>query len=264
MDLGPAISVTWKISVLLELAVAVRLLQQGLAGVYPALLTACSVLPIKSLVLMYVYAHVPAGHARQARILTENLAPVEWFLFTWVVLELFSRWTRNYKGIGRFGKLLLLALLVGAVLVSCAVWPAEWSALDFAGNFRIYYILNRVIFGALGLFVLGTWQFFQRHPVPIPVNVTRHTRISVAYFGGGALGFLLFTLFGLKYVAIANLYNLFLSVVCFAIWTFALSREGEATIAARQISLEEKKRVEQINQELLSFMGELGLGKTRR
>lgn len=257
MNVGEAISIIWKICVLAELAVAGRLLLQGLAGEYPALMTVCSVLPLKSLLLMYVYAHVTPGQADQARLITENLAPGEWILYAWVVYELFSRWTRSYKGIGRFGKLLLVVLLAASILLSAALWHSEWKALDFARNFRIYYILNRVIFGALALFVVGMWWFFRRHPVATAANVVRHTQISMVYFAGAAVGFLSFTMMGLNAVRVANLGLMVLTTVSFCAWAALLSRTGQIAPAVQRVSPEDRQRIERINQELLNLMGEL-------
>jgi hypothetical protein len=254
---GEAISIIWKICVLAEFVLAGRLLLQGLAGQYPALMTVCSVLPLKSLLLMYVYSHVTPGRTDPGRIITENLAPVEWILHAWLVYELFSRWTRSYKGIGRFGKILLVALLAASILVSAAIWQPEWKALDFARNFRIYYILNRVIFGALALFVVGMWWFFRRHPVAIARNIIRHTQVSILYFAGAAIGFLSFTMIGLKAVPMVNLGLLLVTTVSFCAWAALLSRAGQIVPAAQRVSAEDRQRIERINEELLGLMGEL-------
>lgn len=256
MSVGDAISIVWKICVLAELAVAGRLLFQGLAGEYPALLTVCSVLPIKSLMLIYLYGHLTRGQSDLARSMTQDLAPVEWLLYAWVVYELFSRWTRSYKGIGRFGKILLVVLLAGSLLVSAALWQAEWKALVFARDFRIYYILNRIIFGALALFVVGMWWFFRRHPVAVPANVVRHTQISMVYLVGGAVAYLSFTMIGLKAVPVANLALLVITTLSFAAWAALLSRSGQIAPEAQRVSAEDRQRIERINQELLDLMGE--------
>ena len=155
-----AINFVWKASVAAEVLVGVRLLMQGLAGEYPALMTASCVLPVKSLLLMYFYSN--AGTRDQARDVAQQLAPIEWALYGWLVFELFSRWTRSYKGIGRFGKILMGALLLVALLVSIAFWRVEWAALVDRQNHRLYYILNRVVWGMLALFVTGFWMFFRK------------------------------------------------------------------------------------------------------
>jgi hypothetical protein len=246
-----AITLIWRLSVLAELAVAIRLLMQGLGGEYPALLTACCVLPIKSVLLMFVFSFHVAEHGRQ---LARNLDPVEWAVSAWVVFELFSKWTRSYRGIGRFGKILLTTLLVGALLVSVACWRIEWHALVFASNFRIYYILNRIVLGTLALFVLGTWIFFRNYPVAIAPNVVRHTHIAVIYFVANGLAQLTFTLNGLKYVTQVNLAIVIATTGCFCAWAVLLTKKGQVAPPIQQVSLEDRERIERVNQELLVFM----------
>ena len=86
----------------MELALAARLLLQGLAGAYPALLTSSCVFALRSsLLILSLSAH--RSTMGQAWRVTE---PVIWLLWCWIVLELFAKWTRSYPGIGRFGRYL--------------------------------------------------------------------------------------------------------------------------------------------------------------
>jgi hypothetical protein len=253
-----AIDLIWKFSVLAGLAVAARLLLQGLAGEYPALLAACCILPVKSVLLMLSYNHrLPHQQMREA---ARQLDPIEWIVSAWVVFELFSWWTKSYKGIGRFGKILLTIFLTGAVLVSMTFYHAEWEALVFAGNFKIYYILNRIVWVTLALFVLGTWLFFRNYPVAIAPNVIRHTQISVVYFAVNALSYLTFTLNGLKVVTLINFAIVTCTTGCFFAWAVLLTRKAQARPPQQQVSLEDKTRIEQINQDLLVFMGNFPKG----
>jgi hypothetical protein len=247
-----AINLILKLSVVAEVIGAARLLLQGLGGEYPALLTACCVLPIKSLLLLVFKSFSTASQMREA---FEYLAPIEWIVSAWVVFELFSRWTRSYQGIGRFGKLLMVALLALALLVSVAFWHAEWEALVFAQNFRIYYILTRMIWVTLALFVSGTWLFFRNYPVPIAPNVFRHTYIAVIYFVGNALCELAFTLNGLKAVAWANVAIVTVTMGCFSAWAIMLTRKGQVIPEAPRVTPQDRERIDRINRELLVFMG---------
>jgi hypothetical protein len=249
-----AIKLIWEFSILAELAVAVRLLMQGLGGEYPALLTACCILPIKSLLLLFSFAGLLT--AEQRRQLGRNLEPIEWLLSSWIVFELFSRWTRSYRGIGRFGKFLLAVLLTGALLISVACWRTEWAALVFRENYRIYYILNRIFWATLALFVVGAWLFFRNYPVPVAPNVVRHTHVAVVYFVVSALGLLVFTLNGLKVVAQANLVIVMATAGCFCAWAVLLTREGQIAPPAQRVSVADRERIEKINQDLLVFMGD--------
>ena len=248
-----AIDLVWKLSVFAELAVAARLLLQGLGGEYPALLAACCTLPFKSVLLMASYVHTARHY--QMMDAARHLDPIEWILSAWIVFELFSHWSRSYAGIGRFGKLLLAVLLTVALLVSVAFWRAEWEALVFAHTFRIYYILNRFVWVTLAVFVVGTWLFFRNYPVSIAPNVVRYTYIAVAYFVVNALSFLVFTLNGRKVVAYANLAIVMVTTGCFAAWALLLTQRGQELPAVQRVTQEDKERIEKINQELLAFMG---------
>ncbi len=246
-----AITFIWKLSVLAELSVAVRLLLQGLGGEYPALLTACCILPIKSLLLMFSYSGPSNALMRQFWKAAE---PIEWVLSAWIVFELFSRWTRSYKGIGRFGKLLLAVLLLGALVLSMAFCPMEWKALVFAGDTRIYYILHRIVWGTLAIFVISTWLFFRNYPVAIAPNVIRHNHVAAVYFALGALSSWAFTLNGLKVIAWVNLSMVAISLACYLAWAIRLTRKGRIPIMPPHVTIEDKARIERVNQELLGFM----------
>jgi hypothetical protein len=252
--MGEAIALIWKISVLAELAVATRLLLEGLGGEYPALLTACCVLPIKSLILM---ASVHSSSFQdQARQVARHLNPLEWIVCAWVVFELFARWTRSYPGIGRFGKYLLVALLVAASLVSLAFLHAEWQVPGFAQGSQFYYILDRVVWGILAVFVIGTWVFFRNYPVAIAPNVVRHTLVSMVYFAIGALSLLIFTLNGRKVVPGINLAIVVSTMGCFCSWAVLLTRRGQVAPPVQYISKIDRERIEKLNRELLGFMGD--------
>jgi hypothetical protein len=252
--MSEAIALIWKISVLAELAVATRLLLQGLGGEYPALLTACCVLPIKSLLLMAsLHSSVFQDQARQV---ARNLNPVEWIICAWVVFELFARWTRSYPGIGRFGKYLLTVLLAVASLVSLAFMHAEWQVPGFARGSQFYYILDRVVWGILALFVAGMWVFFRNYPVAIAPNVVRHTLVSMVYFAVGAFSMLIFTLNGSKVAPEINLSIVVSTMGCFCAWAVLLTRRGQVTPPVQFISKLDRDRIEKLNQELLGFMGD--------
>jgi len=186
------------------------------------------------------------------------LHPFEWAVSAWLVFELFSRWSESYPGIGRFGKLLLTGILTIAVLVSIAFWNADWEALVFTRNFRIYYILDRIAWVTLALFVVCTWLFFRNYPVPIAPNVVRSTYIAMVYFVVNALSEWTFTLkgmYGPAVVAPVNLMIVTSTTVCFAAWAILLTRRGEVPPPSRHVSLADRQRIERINDELLVFMG---------
>jgi hypothetical protein len=242
-----AITIIWKLSVLAELAVAIRLLLQGLGGCYPALLAASLVLPVKSTLLM-------VSRSAQYRGVWKLMAPLEWILTALIVFELFSWWTRSYPGIGRFGRLLLAGLLVLSIGISLLYYPAEWRALIFARDLQIYSYLQRFTVTTLGLFLIGTMFFFRSYPAPIPPNVVRASRILAGYLVALTLADLSWNFFGGRFVAYSNLGIVSTTLAAFLSWAVFLTRKGQLPAQIKPVSSVEKERIERINEELLSFM----------
>jgi hypothetical protein len=253
-----AINIIWRLSVATELILSVRLLLQGLGGIYPALLGASSIFALRSTLLILSVSH-SRSMMRESWKMTE---PLGWLLSAWIVLELFSKWTGSYRGIGRFGRFLFGALISIALLVSLILFPFEWKALFFAHDFRIYYILTRVLMTTLALFTLLVWLFFRNYPAAVAPNVVRHTRITATFFAVNALSYLALTLNGSRIVALVNLstvalVNLAMVVVsagCFSAWAILLTRKGEERELIPAMPPEDIARIERVNQELLGLM----------
>jgi hypothetical protein len=250
-----AINIFWRLSVATELILAARLLLQGLGGVYPALVTGSCVFALRSSLLIlsvhHSYSYSPMKYA------WEMTAPLGWLVWSWIVLELFSKWTRSYPGIGRFGRFLFGALVSVALLVSLISWPFEWKALVLAHDVRISYILNRVLLGTLALFTLLVWLFFRNYPAAVAPNVVRHTHITMAFFAINALSWLALTLSGLKMAARVNLSIVVATFGCFSAWAILLTRKGEARESIPAMPLEDITRIERVNRELLDLMKNL-------
>jgi len=250
-----AINLIWKISVGAELVLAFRLLVQGLAGEYPALFTACLVFPIKSLLLMASYWSTMSPP--QARQISQNLGVFDGLLGAWIVYELFSRWTANYKGIGRFGKGLLVVLVLVSIGISLLTSRQEWKSLDFVSDFRIYIILHRILFTVLGLFVLGMWLFFRKFPVAMAPNIVRHTHLAIVYFVGNALAELAYTIGGggRVFTERANLAIVSITALSFGAWAVLLTKRGQIRPPVQVVSSDDRARIQRLNDELLGLMG---------
>jgi hypothetical protein len=250
-----AINLIWKISVGAEFVLAFRLLVQGLAGEYPALFAGCLVFPIKSLLLMASYWSTMSPP--QTRQIAQNLGGLDGLLGAWIVYELFSRWTANYSGIGRFGKALLVVLVLGSIGISSLTSRQEWTSLDFVSDFRIYFILHRIFYTVLGLFLLGMWLFFRNFPVAIAPNIVRHTHLAIFYFVGNALAELAYTIGGGGRVLTerSNLAIVSITALSFGAWAVLLTRRGQIRPPAQVVSSEDRARIQRINDELLGLMG---------
>lgn len=247
-----AINIIWRLSVAAELILAARLLLQGLGGVYPSLLTGGCVFALRSsLLILSVHHSYSRSTMGDAWKLTE---PLVWLAWSWIVLELFSKWTGSYRGIGRFGRFLFGAFVSIALLVSLILFPFEWKALFFAHDFRIYYILTRVLMATLALFTFMVWLFFRNYPAAVAPNVVRHTHITAAYFAVNALSYLALTLNGPKMVAEVNLAIVAVSAGCFSAWAILLTRKGEERESMPAIQPEDMARIERVNRELLGLM----------
>jgi hypothetical protein len=247
-----AITIIWRLAVATELVLALRLLLQGLGGVYPALLTGSCLFALQATLLM-VSTSQPHN-----RPVTDGIwkvtEPLVWLVWCWIVLELFSKWTRSYRGIGRFGRFLFGVLISIALIVSLIFFPLEWKALFFAHDFRIYYIFTRVLMATLALFMLLVWLFFRNYPEAVAPNVVRHSHITVTCLGVNALSVLALTLNGLKVIAWVNLVIVAVSAGCFSAWAIFLTRKGEERQSVPTMPIEDVARIEQVNEELLGLM----------
>jgi len=248
--MGEAINIIWRLAVVAELILAVRLLQQGLGGIYPALLAGSCVFAFQGSLLMMSLSDLTS----KTKNLWKITEPLVWVAWSWIVLELFFKWARSYPGIGRFGKYLFAGLVAAALVASLIFWPFEWKSLVFAHDFRIYYILNRVLMAAFGLFILFVWLFFRNYPTPVSPNMVRHTHITVIYLVVNALGQLAFTLNGLKMTAAVNLLIMISTFACFSAWAILLTRKGEERSLVPTMTPEEVARIERVNRELLGLM----------
>jgi len=242
---------------------AARLLLQGLGGVYPALVAgSCAFALQQTMLILSVHHAFSRSRMQIAWKLTEPLA---WLFWAWIVLELFSKWTRSYRGIGRFGRYLFVALIAVALLVSLAAWPFEWKALVSKGDFRIYYIIHRVLMATFAVFTFLVWLFFRNYPTPVAPNVVRHTAVLLSYLAVSSLSILADTLSGTTLTAPVNLLLVTVSAGSFSAWAILLTRKGEAKESIPFIPPEEIEKIERINRELLILMkklpDEVGAGK---
>lgn len=242
---GEAIITVWKLSVIAELAVAVRLLWQGLGGRYPALLTASLVFPIKSIFL------IESSHFH---MVWKQLVPIDWIFNAWIVFELFSWWTRSYPGIKRFGNVLLVVLLVASVGLSLLFWPSELQALGFAKELKVYAYFQRFAAGAFLIFLSGTMFFFRNYPAPVPSNVVRTSRIMICYLLGLTIMDLVWNFADAQIQAYCNLGIVATTFAAFLAWATFLTAEGQIPVQMKLPTPEEKYRIDRINEELLDFM----------
>jgi len=250
-----AIYYVWKVSIAAELALAVRLLYQGLAGRYPALFSASVVLPIKSLVLLNSY--LLRLNQIQIKQLSENLGLLDLVFAVWIVYEVFSCWYSKYTGIGTLGKTLFAVIIAASIAVSVLFWSNEWQALDFVRDFRFYYILHRTMLLTPGLILIGMWLFFRMFPVQNPPNVMRYAVGATFYLLSGGIAELIFTLWGLKYMTEVNLAIVSITTVTFALWALVLNKAGEVVPQEKPRRPERYERTERLNQDLLDLMNRI-------
>lgn len=250
-----AIQIVWKISVLTELALAIRLFAAGLAGTYPALQTASIAFAVKSAILIALYAH--AYPRPQMREVSTDLGILEALVVAWIVYEIFSSWTKRYRGIGAFGKTIFLFVLLSSFGLSLLTWGAEIDNSSYAGVFRYYYVGHRVVLTVCALFLIGMRLFFRTYPALVPPNVQRYTNVALFYFGTNALAELIFTLTRTTYVTGVNLAIVSATTVSFAAWALLLDRVGGTEPVREGISTGRFLKTEQLNDELLGVMDRL-------
>jgi hypothetical protein len=247
------IKVIWQLAIAAQLVLAVRLAQQRLVGVYQALFGQSCLFAAQNVLLMLSIS----DNRSTMRATWQVTEPIVWLCWVWLVLDLFSKWSRSYKGIGRFGRYLFVALVSAAFLVSLIGWPYEWRALVTTGDNRVYLIFNRILFATLALFTVSVWVFFHNYPTPVTKNLVRHTYITIAYLCSLAFGNWAFTLSGTRLTLFVNVSIVLSAALCFGAWAVLLTRKGEARESIPYMDPNEIEKIVRLNRELLILMREL-------
>jgi hypothetical protein len=177
--------------------------------------------------------------------------PVLWLSYILVVYELYSLVLKQYRGIYSVGRRFFFAgVAISSVVAGVLVMATTANALG--GRQRMLYpysLVERSIFGALGIFlflllVLVTW-----FPVPLSRNLLIHATIYTGYFFINNVFVMIYQLAGKKVFALASDVRLLTAIVCYASWAFLLSGRGEertTSLSLGRSEVEERRLLGQL------------------
>jgi len=157
-------------------------------------------------------------------VLTE---PVTWFLYAWVVLELYSLVLQNYQGLYTVGRRLLIVAVSVALLASgCSlIVPSHYTRQGRLMAY--YYVAERAVYFSLAVFLLTILLLLMRYPIALNRNTILHSVVFSAYFLSNTVIFLLLSTRGFEAIRIATYGTQAVSLAALGTWLAMLNTAGE-------------------------------------
>jgi len=209
----------WRVSTGLEVVLFIRLAATGLWRIYPCFFAYIAALATESTILLSLDQSTRIYY--KVWVLTRAiLMAVE----TAAVLEIFSRWSDSFHGIGKFGKQLLLVLVVIATGLCLSTVPINWSTKGW--NFAIFLMLvvNRAVHAGLAAFLILMLGFYMKFGGPVARNLKLHTWAMTAFGVANALSYFLLTS---KKVSVGQYAMQAVSAGTLIFWIVTLRSSGE-------------------------------------
>jgi len=210
----------WRSSIVPLAVLCLRLANSGLVSTYPRFFAYVIALTAESTLL--ILSDRKPGLYQQVYVVTRIvLLPIE----IGAVLEIFNRWSDSFKGIGTFGRRLLLVLLVLAGGICVSTVPISSSMRGWV-DFAVYAITvsNRAVQAGLAAFLIFMLIFYSKFGGPVTRNLRHHTRAMTAFVVANTLGYFLIAS---RFNDIGNLVLQMISTGTLVFWIVALDRSGE-------------------------------------
>lgn len=153
--------------------------------------------------------------------------PIEWFLYAWVVLELFSLVLQDYQGLYTVGRWSLFAAIAVALLASglSLMVPAHTTR---QGLLMAYvFVAERAVYFSLVVFLLTILVLLTRYPITLNHNIIVHCVVFSIYFLSNAAIFLLLSTRGMAALKIASYGTQAINLGALGTWLIMLNTAGE-------------------------------------
>jgi len=173
---------------------------------------------------LFVILGPGSGAYQKFWILTE---PFEWFLYAWVVLELYSLALEGYRGLSTVGRWSLIVAIFVAVAASgfSLIVP---SHLTRQGRLMAYYfVAERAVYFSLAVFLLTILVLLTRYPITLNRNTIVHSVVFSIYFLSNTAIFLLLSTRGFGAIAIASYATQAVNLGALGTWLAMLNPAGE-------------------------------------
>jgi len=249
--------ILWYGSITLETALCARLLIGRFASRFSWFTAFIATLAAESLVLALIRPYSAALYgnvwyaSRALALIFEALA----------VIEIFSRWSRNFPGIETFGRKLFLGLLIAAAILAAVTLPADATRGGWDFAYQMTAVANREVHLLLATFLALMIAFFARFGGFVDPNLRRHTKAMLWFEAATGVCYLATTVaraFWLTGMLVSGV-----SFVCLAGWLFAF-RRAEDTRPDTDVSPEqmaEYEAAEALSQKLLRLRDRIRLRK---
>jgi hypothetical protein len=210
----------WYGSIALEALLALRIVVGRFWRRYPRFSAFVVVLGVESLVLALVRAQDAALYG-QVWIVSRVVALT---LEALAVLEIFSLWVANFRGIESFGRKLFVGLVSAGLVVVFATLPLDLHRGGWAVGYQLTSVLNRVTHLFLAVCLAMMLVFFSFFGAPVALNLRRHAWVTLVFLATTATAYLRVTV-AHEFVW-ANLLLPAVSFLCLVGWLAAF-RQGQ-------------------------------------
>jgi hypothetical protein len=167
------------------------------------------------------------------------------------VIEIFSRWSRNFPGIETLVRKLFIGLLIAAAISAAVTLPADATRGGWVFAYQITAVANREVHLLLAAFLALMTGFFARFGGLVDPNLRRHTRIMLWFVAATGACYLATTV--ARAFWLADMLVPGVAFLCLPGWLFAF-RRAEDTRPDREVSPEELaecEAAEALSQKLL-------------
>ena len=151
---------------------------------------------------------------------------VGWLFQVLITLELFTLILGRYPGIASLGARLVktssaIALIAALLSVTVANATHQYPLLDR------FYLVSRVVYLSIFLFVVLMVSFLIWFPVPLSRNAVRYVTGYAVYLGAKVAAFFTINLFGTVLTGAVSNFLLSIDVACLIYWAATFRHFGE-------------------------------------
>jgi hypothetical protein len=168
-----------------------------------------------------------------------------WFLYAFVVCQMFTRLFGTFPGIARTGNRVIAISLLLAIAISFLTTGEEFGGNTLMSiEVTFATVGERVVSAAILLYLILLLLFLRWMPVPVPENTVRHTIIFFFYFAGNALAIHYWNRVARQEdLYIMNTVLAGLTITAFSAWAWLIRPEGEFAAPVRKAPTPDSTRI---------------------
>lgn len=174
--------------------------------------------------VVYALLGPRSGAYQKVWVLSE---PIEWFLYVWMVWELYALVLHDYRGLYAVGRWSLIVAVSAGFLASgfTLIIPSHFTRQGHLMTY--YYVAERAVYFSLAVFLVTILFLLTRYPITLNRNAIVHSVVFTVYFLSNTIVFLLISTRGQQALQIANYAIQAVNVGALATWLALLNPAGE-------------------------------------